>query len=85
MKRKIKRAGSLLLFLALGGWLIYLGDRWLIDGIIPVKYVGYILVVFAAFGLCGFNVWKGGPLDPKHDTDEEDHKNDTEGGKPGPW
>lgn len=34
------------------------------------KYLGYACLALMALGLCGVNVWYGGPLDMRHDRDE---------------
>jgi len=39
---------------------------WSIN-LIPAYYLGAFFLVFALLGLCGVNIWKGGPYDPVHD------------------
>jgi hypothetical protein len=72
MTRKHKRAGSILLLLAVGGLLVYLGleQEWTI-GPIAAHYIGLLLTVFGVLGVCGVNIWYGGPLDPHFDHDED--------------
>jgi len=64
-REKIRRFTSLV-FLGFGGWLIYLGNEWTINGA-PIWIVGVIVVVFGISGLLGANIFQGGPLDKNND------------------
>lgn len=48
-------------------WLGYRG--WQMDNV-PAQWVGYLLLACGVAGLFGFNIWKGGPLDPQLDSPE---------------
>ena len=62
-----KRLVALIFLLAVGIWCIYLGFHgWVMNGMLPVQYVGYLLVAFAVLGFFGVNVFYGGPLDRRH-------------------
>ena len=52
--------------LVLAGWFVYLWDGWTIGGM-PIAIVGGIIGVCAVLGLCGVNVFAGGPLDRNRD------------------
>jgi len=54
---------SLLFIFGFGGWLIYQGFHGLAVGI----YLGFLIAFFGVLGLCGVNIWVGGPLDPRND------------------
>lgn len=66
-QRKIQRMAALLFLFAASTWLIWLGDSWLLHGVLPVKYIGYFLGFFGLLGVCRVNIWAGGPLDPRMD------------------
>jgi len=66
-KRKQQRALFLVFLFASGLALVVIGFcGWSIN-LIPAYYLGALLVIFGIVGLCGVNIWKGGPLDPAHD------------------
>src|SRR5262245_4373066 len=56
---------------AFSGWLIWLGDEWLIRTT-PAHYVGYLIAAIGVAGLLGLNIWVGGPLDKRRDADLAD-------------
>jgi hypothetical protein len=67
MTRRHKRAGALVFLFAASGLFIYFGLRgWTLSSL-PADYVGYLLAFFGVLGLCGVNIWYGGPLDPDDD------------------
>ena len=41
---------------------------------LPVQYTGYFCLGLALLGLLGVNVWRGGPLDRRHDAEREQGK-----------
>jgi hypothetical protein len=70
MARTHQRGLSLVFLFALAGGLIWAGySGWEID-FLPAQYLGYFLAAFAVAGLCGVNVWFGGPLDKRNDPPE---------------
>ena len=72
--RTRQRILTLLSFSLVGGWFIFLGDSWLINRHLPIKYLGFILIAVVIMAICGINVWYGGPLDMrKKDTEESDN------------
>ena len=69
-KRKQQRGMFLVFLFAAGLFLVVMGlFGWSVDSI-PAYYLGALLLVFGAIGLCGVNIWKGGPFDPTHDPPE---------------
>ena len=69
-KRKQQRAMFLAFLFASGLALVVIGFYgWSID-LIPAYYLGALFVIFGIVGMCGVNIWKGGPLDPAHDPRE---------------
>lgn len=68
LARRVRWRGGFLVGLAvLGGAALYFGNQgWRIEGI-PAQYVGYFLLGFTCLGLCGVNIWYGGPLDLRGD------------------
>ena len=51
---------------------VFLGDYVVNPGLspaagTPLPYFGYGLAALGGLGLCGVNVFIGGPLDPRHD------------------
>jgi hypothetical protein len=68
MSRRGYRAFSLVFLFGLAGFLIYLGfDGWVINRSLPAQYIGYLIAVCGVLGMCGVNIWSGGPLDPRKD------------------
>jgi hypothetical protein len=39
---------------------------WLISGV-PASWIGYLCIAIGVFSLLGFNTFRGGPLDKRHD------------------
>ena len=70
-QRKIQRVAALIFLFAASALLIWLGDDWLVHGVLPMKYVGYFLAFFGLLGICRVNIWAGGPLDPRLDITPE--------------
>jgi hypothetical protein len=67
MTRVNQRRLWLLAFLGLSSFLVYTGwQGWRANGI-PTQYFGYLFGAFAVAGLCGVNIWYGGPFDPRFD------------------
>jgi 4-hydroxybenzoate polyprenyltransferase len=66
MKRSHVRLLVGLLAIGAGGWLVSLGNTYTYKGI-PIWVIGAIIGAFAIFGLCGVNVFIGGPLDKNND------------------
>jgi hypothetical protein len=61
---------------AVASWLVYSGNRGLLINALPAQFLGFFLLLLAALGAVGVNVWYGGPLDPRFDpppTDEGMH------------
>jgi hypothetical protein len=59
---------------AIGTGLVFVfcmpNDVWKVGGPgggIPVPYLGYFFAAVGVLGLCGVNVFLGGPLDKRHD------------------
>ncbi|MFM7148375.1 MAG: hypothetical protein ACKO23_00875 [Gemmataceae bacterium] len=49
-------------------WMVYLGfDGLVMNDVLPVQYLGYFLLAYGFAGLFGWNIWAGGPLDPRND------------------
>jgi hypothetical protein len=68
MSRKSQRLWATMALLAFGCALIVLGFRgWYIDELLPAQYLGYFCVGLCVLAPLGVNVWRGGPLDPRHD------------------
>lgn len=65
-QRQHQRRAAITYLVCLAVWLIWLDDRWEIDGI-PAKFVGYALSFFSLLPMFGVNIWRGGPLDPRMD------------------
>ncbi|MBI1785159.1 hypothetical protein HYR69_08440 [Candidatus Sumerlaeota bacterium] len=63
--RRYKRHVILGLMFFNGLWLVFLGNYW------EVNYMGYGMCAVGMLGLCGVNIWKGGALDPRRDTEIE--------------
>lgn len=56
------------IFLA-SGFFIWMGlDGWTISSV-PAHYVGCATIAIGVAGLCGVNIWHGGPLDPRNDSE----------------
>jgi len=71
--RRIRwRRGTLVALAVAGGAAIYLGRRGLLIEGIPGEYIGYSLLVLAGLGVCGVNIWYGGPVDPRGDPRSEE-------------
>lgn len=66
-QRKIQRLAALIFLFGVSAWLIWLGNSWLLHGVLPVKYIGYFIGFFGLLGICRVNIWAGGPLDPRMD------------------
>lgn len=48
--------------------LVYLGfNGWVVNKVIPAQYIGFLVLACWLAGLCGLNIWYGGPFDPRHD------------------
>lgn len=69
MNRRTKRTLALLGMFSFAGWMIYEGFQGMIfaSSEMPVHYAGYIVAVMGVLGMCGVNIWRGGPLDPRND------------------
>ena len=70
MTRQAKRAFAIIGMFVFAGWMIYEGLNGLIfaSSKMPVHYAGYIVAVMGVLGMCGVNIWRGGPLDPRNDS-----------------
>lgn len=65
--RRRGRRASLVGFFGLGLGLVYMGrEGWALNTI-PAEYAGYFLFVAVLLGVCGVNIWLGGPFDLRHD------------------
>jgi len=71
------RRGALLALVATGGAAVYFGHRGLLIEGNPSQYIGYFLLGVASLGVCGINIWYGGPIDPRSDPRIE-KSNDTQ-------
>jgi len=71
MSQQTKRYLCLVGIFAFSGYLIWLGDEWLIRTT-PAHYVGYLIAAIGVAGLLGLNIWAGGPLDKRRDGDLAD-------------
>lgn len=69
MERSTYRLLSLIFLFGFGGWMIYQGFQgWVFArSEMPLQYVGYLVVATGVLGICGVNVWYGGPLDRRND------------------
>ena len=73
-QRAAQRVGMTVFTILAGGLLIGLGVFGVEAYGLPAHYIGFLLLGTAALGVCGVNVWYGGPLDPRHDPRiEDDH------------
>jgi hypothetical protein len=54
-----------------GGFLAVFLKSCLLDGIIPVPWIGYFFIIIGILGLCGVNVFYGGPLDLRLDREQD--------------
>ncbi|MEX0726213.1 MAG: hypothetical protein WD065_08090 [Planctomycetaceae bacterium] len=61
------RRGSLVAIAVAGAAAVYGGDHGLLVNNLPVEFLGYALLGFAACGAFGVNIWYGGPIDPRFD------------------
>ncbi|MFO1004901.1 MAG: hypothetical protein U0929_02990 [Planctomycetaceae bacterium] len=71
VRRARWRRGSLVLFAIAGGAAIYFGNVGLLVNGLPAQYLGYFILSMATLGLCGVNIWYGGPIDPRFDPQDE--------------
>src|SRR5262249_54832505 len=83
MQRRVYRGLSLVFALGGGAFLTYGGlvQGWVIKGWFPVQYLGYLLIGLTLLGVCGFNIWAGGPLDPRDDQASDSTKEADGGGE----
>jgi hypothetical protein len=65
-KRKIGR--RVMTFWAFGAGLLFIWgfDGWRINGV-PAAWIGYLFIGIGVLDLLGFNTFRGGPLDKRHD------------------
>lgn len=70
MKRRQVRGLCLICLFALGAFLLYdgLGGGGLVLGV-SSQVVGFVLLAVGVLGVLGVNVWYGGPLDPRNDSE----------------
>jgi hypothetical protein len=74
--RRVKwRRGSLLGLVAAGGVAVYFGHCGLLIEDIPGQHIGYFLLGIASLGMCGVNIWYGGPINPRFDPQIEESNN----------
>ena len=71
MSRANARRLTLLFLFGVAAFLISLGEAGWSVNFMPADWVGYILIAFGFAGLCGVNIWAGGPLDRRNDPPEE--------------
>ncbi len=72
MTLRQKRMVALVVVFTAGGFFVWMGlDGWTIDAL-PAHYLGYIVLGIGAAGLLGANIWYGGPLDLRHDSEQSD-------------
>lgn len=69
MRRSSQRLVAMLGMFLFAAWLIYEGRQGLVftRSQMPVDYAGYMIASFGVLGLCGVNIWRGGPLDPQRE------------------
>jgi len=55
----------------IGGGLLFIFafKNYTLSGLIPVPWVGYLLLAVGVLGLLGVNVFRGGPIDQRLDRD----------------
>ncbi len=65
-QRKIGR--RVMTLWAFGAGLVFIWgfDGWLINGV-PASWIGYLFIAIGVLDLLGFNTFRGGPLDKRHD------------------
>lgn len=66
--RKRKSGRRFMSFWSIGGGLLFVvfGRGWLVNGI-PLYWLGFVIILLGVLGLCGVNVFYGGPLDMRLD------------------
>lgn len=68
MNRGRWRALTMIFLLGYALFLIYLGFQgFVMHRVIPAQYLGFLLLAGWLAGLRGYNIWAGGPLDPRKD------------------
>jgi hypothetical protein len=68
MSRSQLRGLSIVFLVGLGAWFIYLGfEGWVLKGLLPAQYLGFLILASGIGGMFGVNVWANGPLDPRND------------------
>jgi len=66
-QRRRWRFGSLVFLFVAAGVLVWIGfEGWTVN-FLPAQYVGYAIGGLGVLGLCGVNIWHGGPIDPRDD------------------
>ncbi len=87
-QRKRQRAMFLVFLFASGLALVVMGLYGWSVNFIPAYYLGASLIVFGVVGLCGVNIWKGGPYDVTLDPREPEPQARAGAGEepsPGVW
>jgi hypothetical protein len=71
-RQRARMRNVMLIFIyAASGYFIYMGYKgWLIDSI-PAHYLGFLLIGMATLGVFRVNIWFGGPLDLRLDSNKE--------------
>jgi hypothetical protein len=69
MNRKTMRMISIVVMFAFAGWLVYEGLHGMVfaRSEMPLHFVGFFIAACAGLGMCGVNIWRGGPLDIRND------------------
>jgi hypothetical protein len=71
-ERTRNRRGASIFAIVAGALMAAFGGNWVFAGTpIRLSWFGGLLVIVGVLGLCGVNVWKGGPLDKRRDDDLE--------------
>jgi hypothetical protein len=66
--RQRKTGRRIMTLWAFGAGLLFIWgfDGWRINGV-PAAWIGYLFIAIGALDLLGFNTFRGGPLDKRHD------------------
>jgi hypothetical protein len=68
-ERRARKTGRrIMTFWAFGAGLVFIWgfEGWRINGV-PAAWIGYLFIAIGVLDLLGFNTFRGGPLDKRHD------------------
>lgn len=77
-KRARGRVFFALFAIGTGLMFIFLFDGYLLNGLVPVPWLGWFVIAVGVLGLLGFNVFYGGPLDRRLDEPSPSRESDRE-------